>query len=107
MQKAKPVLLEPFVEMEVTAPQDNMGDISADVSGKRGRIQGSDMLPGNMCLVRVIIPLSEVRNYSSQLKSITAGAGSFTMEYSHDEQAPPNVQADVVAAFKPHEDDDD
>ncbi len=106
VQKAKPVLLEPFVEMEITAPQDNMGDISADVSGKRGRIQGSDMLPGNMCLVRVIIPLSEVRNYSSQLKSITAGQGSYTMDYSHDEPCPPNVQADVIAAYKPKDEED-
>jgi elongation factor G len=106
VQKAKPVLLEPYVDMEITVPQDNMGDISADISGKRGRIQGSDMLPGDMCVVRAIVPLSEVRNYSSQLKSITAGQGSYSMDYSHDEPCPANVQADVVAAYKPKEEDD-
>ncbi|RMH30254.1 MAG: elongation factor G, partial [Planctomycetota bacterium] len=104
--KAKPALLEPFVEMEITAPADNMGDISADLSGKRGRIQGSDMLPGGMCLVRAIVPLSEVRNYSSQLKSITGGQGSYTMDYSHDEPCPANVQAEVVAAYKPKDEED-
>lgn len=106
VQKAKPVLLEPYVEIEITAPQDCMGDISADISGKRGRIQGSDMLPGDMCIVRAIVPLSEVRNYSSQLKSITGGQGSYTMDYSHDEPCPANVQAEVVAAYKPKEEED-
>ncbi len=106
VQKAKPVLLEPFVEIEITAPADNMGDLSADLSGKRGRIQGTDMLPGGMCLVRATVPLSEVRNYSNQLKSITAGQGSYTMDYSHDEPCPANVQAEVVASFKPRDEED-
>jgi len=106
VSKAKPALLEPFVEMEITAPADNMGDLSADLSGKRGRIQGSDMLPGGMCVVRAIVPLSEVRNYSSQLKSITGGQGAYTMDYSHDEPCPASVQAEVVAAYKPKEEED-
>ncbi len=105
--KARPVLLEPFVSMEVTAPASHMGDLTADISGKRGRVSATDVLPGDMCLVKAEAPLSEVMNFTSELKSITGGAGSFTMEYSHDEQAPPNVQADVVASFQPHEDDDD
>ena len=104
--KAKPVLLEPYVEMEITAPADNMGDLSADLSSKRGRIQGSDMLPGGMCVVSAIVPLSEVRNYSSQLKSITAGQGSYTMDYSHDEPCPAPVQQEIVAAYKPKDEED-
>ncbi len=106
VSKAKPVLLEPFVEIEITAPADNMGDLAADISSKRGRIQGSDMLPGEMCMVRAAVPLAEVRNYSSQLKSITAGQGSYAMDYSHDEPCPPNVQADIVAQFKPKDEED-
>ena len=105
VQKAKPVLLEPFVSMEITVPADMIGDISSDLSGRRGRIQGTDMLPGNQAIVQAEAPLSEVMTYSSQLKSITAGAGSYTMEYSHDERTPPNVQAEVVKAFKPRDDD--
>ena len=107
VQKARPVLLEPYVALEVTAPASHMGDLTAELSGKRGRVSGTDILPGDQCLVKAEAPLAEVMNFTSELKSITGGAGSFTMEYSHDEQAPPNVQADVVAAFNPHEDDDD
>ncbi|MCH2152639.1 MAG: elongation factor G [Phycisphaerales bacterium] len=106
VQKAKPVLLEPFVKLDITVPQDAIGDISSDLSGRRGRIQGTDMLPGNQVLMHAEAPLSEVMTYAAQLKSITAGAGSYSMEYSHDENTPPNVQAEVVAAFNPVEDED-
>jgi elongation factor G len=101
VKKAQPVLLEPFVRMEISVNADLIGDISSDISGRRGRIQGTDMLPGNVAIVHAEAPLSEVMSYSSQLKSMTAGAGSYIMEYSHDEPTPPNVQAEVVAAFKP------
>ena len=106
VQKARPVLLEPFVKLEITVPQDFIGDISSDLSGRRGRIQGTDMLAGNQVVVQAEAPLSEVMIYANQLKSMTGGAGSYSMEYSHDEQTPPNVQAKVVAAFKPHSHED-
>lgn len=106
VRNAKPVLLEPFVEIEITAPASNMGDLAADISSKRGRIQGSDMLPGDMCVVKALAPLAEVRNYSSQLKSITAGQGAYSMDYSHDEPCPANIQAEVIAQFKPKEEED-
>jgi elongation factor G len=105
VQKAKPVLLEPYVTMEITVPSGMIGDISSDLSGRRGRIQGTDMLPGDQAVIKTEVPLSEVMSYASQLKSITGGTGSYTMEYSHDERTPPNVQAEVVKAFKPKEDD--
>ncbi len=54
---------------------------------------------------KAIAPLAEVQTYSNELKSMTAGAGSYAMDYSHDEITPPNIQAEVVAAYKPHEDD--
>jgi elongation factor G len=101
VQKAKPVLLEPYVKMEITVPARLIGDISSDLSGRRGRILGTDMLPGDQAIVTAEAPLSEVMSYASQLKSITGGAGSYTIEYSHDERTPPNVQAEVVAAYKP------
>jgi elongation factor G len=101
VMKARPVLLEPYVQLEVTVPANYIGDIASDISGRRGRIQGTDMLPGNTAVISAEAPLAEVMSYSAQLKSITGGAGSYTMEYSHDEQTPPNIQADVVARFKP------
>jgi elongation factor G len=106
IHKAKPVLLEPYVKLEITVPADMIGDISADLSGKRGRILGTDMLPGNQAVVTAEAPLAEMITYSSQLKSMTAGAGSYAMEYSHDERTPPNVQQAVISAFKPHEDEE-
>ena len=99
--KAKPVLLEPIVNMEVTVPEGQMGTITGDLSGKRGRIQGTDILPGGMAMVKAQAPLAEVMQYQSQLKSVTGGQGSFGMELSHYEPVPPQVQAAVVAQYKP------
>ncbi len=104
--KARPSLLEPFVDIEVTAPNKHMGDITSDLIAKRGRIQATDVGAGDTCVIRATAPLSELMQYSSQIKSMTAGTGSFVMEYSHDEQAPSNIQAEVVAAYKPHPDED-
>ena len=106
VKKAKPVLLEPFVELEITAPNDFMGDIAGDMSTKRGRVQDTEMISADTCLIRATAPLGEVQNYSNELKSMTGGAGSYIMDYSHDERTPAHVQKEVVAAFKPHEDDE-
>ena len=99
--KARPVLLEPIVNMEVTVPEDKMGSITGDLSGKRGRIQGTDILPGGMAVVKAEAPLAEVMQYQSQLKSVTGGQGSFAMEFSHYEPVPPQVQQLIVAQYKP------
>lgn len=106
VQKARPVLLEPYVKMEITVPADMIGDISSDLSGKRGRIIGTDMLPGNQAIVQAEAPLAEVMSYANQLKSMTGGTGSYAMEYSHDEKTPPQVQQAVIAAYKPHEEEE-
>lgn len=99
--KARPVVLEPVVNMEVTVPEAHVGTVTGDLSGKRGRIQGQDFLPGGMAVVKAQAPLSEVMQYQSQLKSVTGGQGSFMMELSHYEPVPPQVQQQIVAAYKP------
>jgi len=99
--KAGPVLLEPIVNMEVTVPEDKMGAITGDLSGKRGRIQGTDVLPGGMAQIKATAPLAEVMQYQSQLKSVTGGQGSFSMELSHYEAVPPFVQQQIAAQYKP------
>jgi elongation factor G len=99
--KAKPVLLEPIVNMEVTAPEDKMGTITGDLSGKRGRIQGTDVLPGGMAQIKATAPLAEVMQYQSQLKSVTGGQGSFAMEFSHYEPVPPQVQQQIASQYRP------
>jgi len=106
VKKANPVLLEPYVELEVTAPSDALGDLTGDLSGKRGRVQGTDMLPGGQVSLKAVAPLAETLNYASQLKSMTAGQGTYTMDYSHDERTPPNVQQEIVERFQPKEEED-
>jgi elongation factor G len=101
VQKARPVLMEPYVSLEITAPSRYMGDLAGQISTKRGRVQSTDMLSSDVCVVRAEAPLSELQNYSNELKSMTGGAGSFSMDYSHSERTPPQIQAAVIAAYKP------
>jgi len=100
LSKAKPVLLEPIVNMEITVPSDSMGDITGDLSSRRGRVTGQEMLAGDMLTIKAQVPLSEVANYNSQLKSVTAGQGSYSMELSHYEPTAPNVQQHVIEQYK-------
>jgi elongation factor G len=97
ISKARPIILEPIVNIEITAPETNMGDIAGDISSKRGQVSGTDSLaPGTMA-VKGQVPLSELDNYQARLKSVTAGQGSFSIELSHYEPVPPNVQKDLAA----------
>jgi len=100
IKKAKPVLLEPIVNIEITVPAENMGDITGDLASKRGRVLGQDMLAGNMVVIKAQVPLAEVAQYSSQLKSVTGGRGSYSMSFSHYEPVPSNVQQQIVAAYE-------
>jgi elongation factor G len=106
IQKAKAVLLEPIVDMEVTIPAENMGDIAGDLASKRGRVMGQDMLPGNYIVVKAQVPLSEVTQYNSQLKSVTGGRGSYSMSLSHYEIVPPNVQQQIIAQYAKKKEDE-
>ncbi|HET6249336.1 MAG TPA: elongation factor G [Tepidisphaeraceae bacterium] len=101
IKKAKPVLLEPIVNMEVTVPDAFVGTITGDLSSKRGRIQGTDIVAGGLAQVKATAPLAEVMQYQSQLKSVTGGQGSFIMEFSHYDPVPPQVQQHVAAQYKP------
>ncbi len=106
VQKAKPVLLEPIVNVEITVPAENVGDIAGDLAGKRGRVLGQEMLPGNFLAIKAQVPLAEVTQYTSQLKSVTGGRGSYSMSFSHYDLVPPNVQQQVVAAYAKAKDTD-
>lgn len=99
--KAKPALLEPIVNLEVTVPSQHVGDITSDLSSKRGRISGQDVLAGGMAVIKAQVPLAEVAQYNTQVRSITGGQGSYSMELSHYDMVPPNVQAELVKQFKP------
>ena len=100
--KAKPTLLEPIVTLEVTIPGSHLGDITSDLNGRRGRVEGMEGGPGSLQIIRAKVPLSEVMTYARSLSSMTGGQGSFTMEFSHYEMVPPNEQAKIVAAAQHH-----
>jgi elongation factor G len=106
INKAKPLVLEPIVALEVTVPDASMGTITGDLSSKRGRIQGSDIRPGQMVAVKAEVPLSELSHYQTELKSATGGQGFFTMEFSHYEPTPAHIQQQLMAEYKPTKDED-
>ena len=104
--QARPVVLEPIVNINVTAPNDAMGDINADLSGKRGRISNTLAMSGGMTAITASVPLSELDNYQSQLKSMTGGVGAYSLSFSHYDPVPAKIQKELVAAYKPTDDED-
>jgi elongation factor G len=108
LQKARPTVLEPIVSVEIVCPEANTGDIAGDLSSRRGQVTGTTGLPGGMLAVSGMAPLVELEGYSARLKSVTGGHGSWTMQLSHYEAAPPNLQQQLVAEFqkqRKHEED--
>ncbi|HYH41751.1 MAG TPA: elongation factor G [Burkholderiales bacterium] len=95
--KARPIVLEPIVTLDITAPEPKMGDIAGDISAKRGQINGTDSVGPGTVAIKAQVPLSELSNYQARLKSVTAGQGSFSIELSHYEPVPPNVQKDLAS----------
>lgn len=106
-EKASPCLLEPVVKLDVTVPEDNVGDVYSDMSSRGGRVQGSDAAGGTMQTVHAEIPLREVTTYSRTLSSMTGGQGSYSMDFSHYDVMPPNVQQEIMAKAKIEEEEED
>jgi elongation factor G len=99
MPGAKPVLLEPIMKLEVVTPEENMGDVIGDLNKRRGQVDGMDDRNGAK-VVKAKVPLSEMFGYVTQLRTISSGRASSTMEFSHYDQAPKNVADDVIAKVK-------
>jgi elongation factor G len=104
---ARPVLLEPIVEVEVTVPTKYTGAILGDLNTKRARIENQNSLPGDLAVITALTPLAEVTRYASQLDSITQGQGSFSMEFKHYDVVPGNVQQQIVSKAKVGADEDE
>jgi len=96
--KARPIMLEPIVNIEITAPEQSMGDIAGDLSSRRGQLSGTDSLAPGTLVIKGQVPLAELNNYQARLKSVTAGQGSYTIEFARYEPVPANVQKDLAAA---------
>ena len=103
LQKATPIVLEPIMRMEITAPASAIGDITGDLATKRARISGSDTLPGQRATLQALVPLAEISEYQSRLKALTGGQGAYTMELSHYDPVPPRKQQELAAAWRPRE----
>ncbi len=99
MQKANPVLLEPIMRVEITVPEDYMGDVIGDCSSRRGRIEGTEDVNGSK-LIRCFVPLSEMFGYATTLRSKTQGRGAYSMFFANYEQVPKSVQEKVLAERK-------
>ncbi|MBN8694325.1 MAG: elongation factor G [Bacteroidetes bacterium] len=97
--KCKPVLLEPIMKIEVITPEQNMGDVVGDLNRRRGQIEGMDS-KGTSQVVKAKVPLSEMFGYVTQLRTLTSGRASSTMEFSHYSETPNNIAADVIAKAK-------
>jgi elongation factor G len=106
VQKARPQVLEPIVDLEVTVPEAHMGDISGGLSTRRARINGSETVGRGEIAVRAQTPMSELEGYAAELNSVTGGRGRYSLEFSHYEPVPDAVQQKLVGAFRPHADDD-
>ena len=97
MRKAAPVLLEPIMAVEVETPEEKMGDVMGDLSSRRGIIQGMDDIAGGGKTIRAEVPLAEMFGYATQLRSLTQGRATYTMQFKHYAEAPKNVADEVIA----------
>ena len=96
VMKAKPAILEPYVNLAVTVPDEYLGSITGDLNSRRGRIMGMEAGAGGSQTIKVQVPLAEVAQYNTQLRSITGGQGTYTIEISHYEPVPPYVQQTII-----------
>lgn len=98
--KAKPTILEPIVSIEVTTPGTTVGSITGDLSSRRGKVFGTDVMSSGTAVVKASVPLAEMTEYEPALKSMTKGRGSYTMELSHYDPVPDRVAQELVAGFR-------
>jgi len=102
VQNAKPILLEPIMEMTILIPKDCVGDVIGDLNGRRGKVMGMDSEAKGE-VINAQVPMAEILEYAPDLTSITAGRGTFTMKLSHYEELPANLAEKVIAASKPEQ----
>lgn len=100
VKKAKPVLLEPVMEIAVTTPEDCMGDITGDLNSRRGRILGMDALGGGRQVIRALVPEAEILRYATILRSLTQGRGSYTLDFAHYDEAPEAIARPLIEAYE-------
>lgn len=103
--RANPIVLEPIVKIELTVPEECYGDVSGDLSGRRGQLTGSNTGRGGMMILEGLVPLAELDNYQSRLKAMTGGRGSYSLELHNYEMVPQQIQQQLAARYKPEVDE--
>ncbi len=103
---AKPVLLEPIIKLVLTVPNDDVGSITGDLTGRRGQVLGTRALSNGRLAIDAAVPLAELNDYAGKFKSMTAGRGAYTLEFSHYETAPAKRQSELAAQWKPKAEED-
>ena len=98
-EKAKPVLLEPVMSVEIVVPEEYMGDVIGDINQRRGRVEGMEMRGGSQ-IIKTFVPLAEMFGYATDIRSRTQGRGTFTMHLHGFEQAPANVAEEVISKVR-------
>jgi len=106
IREAAAIILEPMVNIEVTAPETAIGDLTGDLAGRRGHITGTNGRGPGTVAIAGEVPLAEISDYQSRLKSLTGGQGSYTIEFSHYAAVPPMIQQKLMSQYKAHEEED-
>ena len=106
IRNAQPIVLEPIVNIEIVVPQNHIGDMAGDLSSRRGHVTGTGEKAHGMAIVSGEVPLAEISDYQSRLKSLTGGQGSYTIEFSRYAAVPAHVQQQLASKFELHEDDE-
>ena len=106
IRAARPIVLEPIVNIEIVVPETAIGDLTGDLASRRGHITGTDGRGHGMAAISGEVPLAELNDYQSRLKSLTGGQGSYTLEFARYAAVPPNVQQQMASRFQLHEDEE-
>lgn len=106
VRNARPIVLEPIVAIEIVVPEGSIGDLTGDLSSRRGHITGTDGRGHGMAAISGEVPLAELNDYQSRLKSLTGGQGSYTIEFARYSAVPPNVQQQMASKFQLHDEDE-
>jgi elongation factor G len=100
--KSRPIVLEPVVGVEISCPAASVGDVTGDLSSRRGHVTGTRTMQMGMLAINGLVPLGELEGYAARLKAITGGHGAWTMTLSHYDMAPPTLQQELAAEHAKH-----
>ncbi|HOI50785.1 MAG TPA: elongation factor G, partial [Azonexus sp.] len=106
IRNARPIVLEPIVSIEIVAPENAIGDLAGDLSGRRGHVTGTDGRGHGFAAISGEVPLAELDDYQSRLKSLTGGQGSYTIDFARYAAVPPTVQQQLASRFQLHDEEE-